>query len=530
MRSVRTVHWRLGVVSMAVVTLFLAAACSGSKSSSTTSSKKNSTLTIALSDDVADTDSINVRASDDVLALDGTVYESLFNSGSDGQITPGLAKSATPSQANKVWTLALQSGVKFQDGAPFDAAAVKANFDTILDPKQASSLAGDLANIESVAVAGPLSVTITLKKPDSGFIGLLTDITVMGDMALRAKEGAKTFDQHPVGTGPYEWVSRVVGSNVTFKAFPGYWRGTPPFTKVIEQIIPDPTVATLALKNGDVDMMVNNLSTEAISSLKKDNTVQVLSKPSNVLYGAFLNEEKERRGGYQDALAFRQGLSGLFNGAKIVPSVIGAFGTYTDQFIAPFQTGHDPSIQPPAYDPTTDVGLLTKGGYPPGSTLSIVVNTAPFLCDVATVVQSELQQLKYKVNLLCDGGNLEAAALAGYKWDALLTKGQETVSPSAFFQKRWRYDLAPPLDDYYTLEDKNLESVVEAAPQQTTEAATTAMVQKEQKIILEQDVAFIPLYFSNTIMIASKDVHGLVLSPLGYNNILWNGYTKVTKG
>ena len=111
------------------------------------------------------------------------------------------------------------------------------------------------------------------------------------------------------------------------------------------------------------------------------------------------------------------------------------------------------------------VQLLTEGGYPPGSTISIVVNTAPELCDVATVVQSNIQKLGYKVKLLCDGGNLENNALLAYKWDALLTKLNSSPVASVFFLKRWRLDLATPLDDYYTLEDPALETLLGALPQ-----------------------------------------------------------------
>jgi ABC-type transport system substrate-binding protein len=182
------------------------------------------------------------------------------------------------------------------------------------------------------------------------------------------------------------------------------------------------------------------------------------------------------------------------------------------------------------YNQKKDVQLLTEGGYPPGSTISIVVNTAPELCDVATVVQSNIQKLGYKVNLLCNGGNLENNALLGYKWDALLTKLNSSPVASVYYQKRWRLDLATPLDDYYTLEDPALQTVLNKMVGEPTVAKTSAEEQQAEEIIENQQHAIVPLFWSDTWFIANKNVHGLVPTPNGWNNILYNSYTKVSVG
>ena len=83
--------------------------------------------------------------------------------------------------------------------------------DAILNPKNASDNAGDFANIAKTVVVSKYVVQFDLKTPDNGLPGLMTDNFFIGDMTLRAKEGAKAFAEHPVGTGPYEWSSRTVG-------------------------------------------------------------------------------------------------------------------------------------------------------------------------------------------------------------------------------------------------------------------------------------------------------------------------------
>lgn len=518
----------LAIGAAALCLLGLVSACGTSSNSGKSSG--GGTLTLATATDITDTDSIQVRNSDDDLLMGSTVYESLFVSGGNNQLTPGLAKDAKASNGFKTWTMDLQQGVKFQDGKPFTAADVKANMDAILNPKNASDNAGDFANIAKTVVVSKYVVQFDLKTPDNGLPGLMTDNFFIGDMTLRAKEGAKAFAQHPVGTGPYEWSSRTVGVSTTFTRFNGYWRGRPPLAKVVVQVVTDPTVAALDLEHGDINLIDNFISNAALTSLKKDPNLRLIHRPGITLSLAFLNFEKARRGGYKNALAFREGLENLFDAPKVVPQVIGAYGKYADQQFPPFEAGYDPNIKPPVYNPKKDVQLLTEGGYPPGSTISIVVNTAPELCDVATVVQSNIQKLGYKVKLLCDGGNLENNALLAYKWDALLTKLNSSPVASVFFLKRWRLDLATPLDDYYTLEDPALEKVIEAIPAEPTPGKTTAEEQKADEIIQSQQHAMIPLFWSDTWFIANKDVHGLVPTPNGWNNILYNSYTKVSVG
>jgi peptide/nickel transport system substrate-binding protein len=515
----------IGAAGLGLISLVSACGASGSSAGS---SGGAATLTIATATDITDTDSIQVRNSDDDLLMGSTVYESLFVSGQNNQLTPGLAKDAKASNDFKTWTMDLQQGVKFQDGKPFGAADVKANMDAILDPKNASDDAGDFANVAKTVVVSKYVVQFDLKTPDNGFPGLLTDNFFIGDMTLRAKEGAKAFAEHPVGTGPYEYSSRVVGAETTFKRFDGYWRGRPPLAKVIVKVVSDPTVAALDLEHGDINLIDNFISNAALSTLKSDPNLKLIHRPGLTFSLAFLNFEKARKGGYKNALAFREGLQGLFDAPKVVPEVIGAYGRYADQQIPPFEAGSNPNIKPPVYNQKKDVQLLTEGGYPPGSTISIVVNTAPELCDVATVVQSNIQKLGYKVNLLCNGGNLENNALLGYKWDALLTKLNSSPVASVYYQKRWRLDLATPLDDYYTLEDPALQTVLNKMVGEPTVAKTSAEEQQAEEIIENQQHAIVPLFWSDTWFIANKNVHGLVPTPNGWNNILYNSYTKVS--
>jgi peptide/nickel transport system substrate-binding protein len=346
----------------------------------------------------------------------------------------------------------------------------------------------------------------------------------MGDMNARARMGAAAWAQHPIGTGPYQWSSRTIGDNLTFTRYNGYWRGRPPLDKVVFKIIPDPTVATLALKNGDVDVLTNSIDTQALPSLRKK--FRVLSAPSNTLYQAFLNFGTPRASTYKNVLAFHQGLAYLFNAQAIVPKIIGAFGVYTDQPLPTWQAGHDPNLKPYPYNPAKAKQLLTQAGYPPGSTLIFVVRNAPELCPVATAIQSQIQQVGYKVNLTCSDAD-EAGTGPNYNWDVVFTRTSGRVSASVFFNDRWRRSLAQAKDDYYTYQNAKMEAMLDQLQAQTDPKKSAAIARQVSDIIVRTGVADIPLYFPNTWVVADKKVVGLKLSPLGWQSMLFNSYTTV---
>ena len=502
-------------------------ACGGGGSLQSGGAGGGDQLRIATETDLVQSDNIQIRVTWDRLMMGSTVFEPLFTSDKDGAPSPALAKEATASPDLKTWTITLQDGVKFQNGKDFTANDVKANFDAIQDKANASALAGDFDNIASIDVVDPTTAVFHLKLPDNALDASLTDTAFMGDMDARTKMGEKEWAAHPVGTGPYEWDSRTVGDNLTFKRFDGYWRGKPPLASVLFRIIPDANVATLALQNGDVDVLTNFVSSESLEKLKADDKLQVQSVPSNTFYNTFLTFASPRADEYKDVHAMHEGLAYLFNAEAIVPKVVGDFGAYANQPLPPWQEGHDPSLQPFPFDKDKGVALLTQAGFPPGSTLKFVVRNAPSLCDIATAIQSQIQQIGYKVDLTCSDAD-NAGIGPNYEWDALFTRSSGRATASVFYKDRWRKSLAEAADDYYSFKNDDLENIINEMPSQANKDQEVKLAQQAAQIIVKQDVADIPLYWSNAFLISNKRVKGLVLSPLGWQSMLMNSYTTVT--
>ena len=180
-------------------------------------------------------------------------------------IVPALAESWMVSPDGTQYTFKLRPGVKFQDGTAFDAAAVKFNFDRFWNktspdyyPKTASFVAAYTKWIKAVDVLDPMTVRVTLTAPD--YEWLRQGLQSYGQPLMISPASVKTYGNagvalHPIGTGPFMFVSRTQGVRTVLKRNPTYW-GTPAkLDRVVFLPLEDPATRVNALQSGEVQMI-----------------------------------------------------------------------------------------------------------------------------------------------------------------------------------------------------------------------------------------------------------------------------------
>lgn len=189
-----------------------------------------------------------------------TFYESLAAVGQNYAIVPQLAESITPNADFTEWTIRTREGVRFHDGTPCDAAAVKANLDAQLNG--IGSLG--LKPIKSVMATDPRTVTVSMSTPWSSFPGILAGSP--GYIASPASLADGTASTHPVGTGPYVFKEWTPDRNLLVTRNEDYWQPELPYLDDIEfQTIVDSTSRGAALRSGAIDMMLTIEARDALS-------------------------------------------------------------------------------------------------------------------------------------------------------------------------------------------------------------------------------------------------------------------------
>jgi ABC-type transport system substrate-binding protein len=505
------------VLAAAVATLGLAA-CGGSSSPATGSSsnanagpiQRGGTLTIAIGDDYEGGGNLQASGAVDDYILNSTALDPLFDVGKNGKPVPALALKGTPSNGDLTWTLTLRQGVKFTDGNPFNANAVAANLAMLTKPT--SSVSVNLTNLESWKVTGQYTIALQLKTPDANL-----PYTFMNQLYMQEMNPYNAND--PIGTGPYEYVSRIVGNSLTFKRNPDYWRGTPPLDKVIFKVVTNPEVATLDLEQGVVDMIAPTLlDGTSITSLRSQSGITLSKATGSDNNQALMNYQKDRDGKYKNGQDVREGLADLMDTAKIVPPLVGGVGTLATQVIPPGEAGYDSSIKVRPYDQAKGEALLAAGGIPKGGTINILALDEGPLCPVATAYQSTLDSLGYKAKLACDAHAVAIKALLNYdSWDVAFWHSGENNLASSAFEDMWDIGKVPnPPNFIFTYRNPSLQKLIlQMQATDPTQAAYQSAADQAAQLILNQAVAAVPLFWNVVYVASNSKVHGLIANTQG---------------
>jgi peptide/nickel transport system substrate-binding protein len=286
------------VAVLAAVPLVLTAACSGGgatskpKVSGATADnravKNGGTLTMALA---ADPDALDPSTSTTLLGREvfTSICEKLYDIDANAKLVPQLA-AALPdvSGDGKTVTIKLRSGVKFNDGTAFDAAAVKKSLDRHRTLKT-SARAADIAAVKTVDVVDPSTVKITLSRPFTPLTAQLADRAgmIMSPKALDAE--GENFGANPVCVGPFKFAGRTSGSQIVVVRSPYYYDASKVrLDKVIYKIIVDGNVRAANLKSGDVQV-AEELENTTVAGVQADPNLRVVSGGGLGNYGVEIN-------------------------------------------------------------------------------------------------------------------------------------------------------------------------------------------------------------------------------------------------
>lgn len=177
--------------------------------------------------------------------------ESLTKFDEQMNVQPWLAESWTISDDHMVWTFTVRNGVKFSNGKPLDAAAVKASLERSFEK---NTRAATFFTYKEMKADGQ-TLTISTEKPETNLPGLLADpLFLIVDVSA---EPARNFAKEgPISTGPYMCQSFVKDKAVMVKN-PHYWDGEVPYETVEIPSIDDPNTRAMALQSGEIDLAVN---------------------------------------------------------------------------------------------------------------------------------------------------------------------------------------------------------------------------------------------------------------------------------
>lgn len=506
---------RKAILPFVVIALFaFLAACGGQSSSNGGSSSDaksgqsastrtdKSKLVIGLDADPPQLDPAMSTA-----AVDRQVYQSIYNTLVDIDknlnYVPELATSWKISDDGKTYTFYLRKNVLFQDGTPFNAEAVKFNFERMLDPKLGSPRLSEINLIDKITVVDDYTIRIHLKQPYAPFLSVLSDRAGMMVSPTAVKKEGKDFANHPVGTGPYKFVKHVKQGDLVVERFDKYWGNKPKIKTIVYKPFPDGTTRLTNLISGDVDI-VNTIDYKDFKRANSAANLKVSSTESLGFQGIQLNtkvkpfDNKKVRQAVNIALD-RNAIAKVvfFNG--VVPAT------------SPFPEtswAHPSDLQVPKADVAKAKQLLKESGLSNVS-FTLKISPSPQEKQLAQMIQSMLQQVgfKVKIEMVEFGTLLEQTAEGDYQAARVGWSGRTDPDGNAYAWFTTNGTL-----NYMKYSNPEVDKLLQEARTSLDQEKRKALYDRVSKILWD-DAPYIFLYYPKDYKAMKNDVEGFVHVP-----------------
>ena len=465
------------------------------------------------------------------------LYDTLLLPTDDGKgVQPGLATAWATALDGKSVTLSLREGTKFSDGSPIMAEDVKWSLDRARNPKNGiwNFL---LASIDSIDIKDPKTVVLNLKQTDPAIIVALSvfNSAIMPQKAFEAQPGAtdadkaKTFAEHPIGSGPFMLQSWNHGSEMKLVKNPNYWRqgddGKPlPYLDgVTFEVIPDDATRILKVQSGELDGS-EFIPFSRVEELKADDKLNMELFPSTKIAYGNLNVRPKLKDGTDNPLSnekVRLALNLAADKDAIIAIVTHGVGTPMSSYMStatPYHVGQGAQFP---VDVDKAKQLMKDAGFEKGFSFSCLVIAGDVdEVGIATALQQMWSQIGVTLTIeQVDNATLTSRYRAGdfsmrlsYWTDDIADPNEITsyfaYSPTIQSQHSgWKSDEADKLFE---------DSQKELDPKKRAEQY--ARIQE-----LYKSGPTIPIYESPYPVVLKKSVKGFLQIPLG-NNIFSGAY------
>lgn len=307
-------------------------------------------------------------------------FETLIHYDRKMNLVPILAESWQVMDDKVTWRFKLRQNVKFQNGEPFTADAVKFTIDRTMDAglraKGLNDPFPDRSGITKVNVIDPNTVDLVLKEPNIVLPVFLTFLYMLEPKYYAAKSIQETALK-PMGTGPWQVTNWVKSDHLTLKSFPGYWRGDPGIPEITFKPVPEKSTRLNMLIAGEADI-VGGLVPEDFPTVEGNNKLRTSVAPGSrrVHLGVPANVPR-----YKDR-AVRQALRQAIDYAGIAKALLGPLAPkQRPDVLVAGDTWLNTQLPIPQYNADTAKKALQAAGFSFGDKVSVYTPTGRYLRD-----------------------------------------------------------------------------------------------------------------------------------------------------
>jgi peptide/nickel transport system substrate-binding protein len=443
--------------------------------------------------------------------LDGLIFSSLLAHDAQMNIVPDLAERWEVSNPLK-YVFHLRRGVKFHDGRTLTSADVKFTFDSILSGTIKTTKRGAFQMVESVEAPDEATIVFHLHEPYASF---LWNLTRPGVGIVPRGSGAE-MSQHPIGTGPFRFVSMKTDEEVVLERNSEYFGGAASIERVRFRIVPDALVRALELRKGTADVVINSLAPDMVVTLAKQAGIVADQKPGTVLAYISFNLD-------DPILAHRevrQALAYATDRATLIRYLFRGQALPASSLLPPNHWAYEPDVSQYDYDPARAERLLDAMGFRRGADGVRLHLTLKTSTDESTRLLSEALADEWKRV----GVALELRPLEFATFYADITHGSFQLytfrwvggnnDPDIFEYVFSSKKLPPDGANRGHYRNPHLDVLLDRSRVEMDRERRKTILSEIQKIVAE-DEPYINLWYLDNVCVHRERLTGIVLSPAG---------------
>lgn len=445
------------------------------------------------------------------------IFESLI----DARSKPLLATSWKVTPDGMAIVFSLRKGVRFHDGTPFDARAVKVTFDRMKNEKlKRWAVFQDL--LKSVEVIDENTVKMNLICAPAIMLNMLSVAPLIECPAAIEKYG-KEVVRHPVGTGPFKFFEEVPDQRIVLHANKDYWGGEPKISQVIFKPVPDEATRTAMLEAGDLDI-ATGLPYAAVERLRSNPAIKLDTQEGRSVLFIMFNTPKKPF----DDKRVRQAIAYSIDRKSIVKVLLFGYINASDTYAAPLvEQVIKYDIYP--YNPDKGKKILTDLGWKLGKSgflekdgevfrTSIVATSGRYPMDrqICEAMQAQLKRVGIDLRVtivdlaaLVKAGNLDRTGRQNAEFGMLMfLRPMGPNLHNAFITNIHSAAIPPRGTNISYFANSEVDRALEEAVKTTDEGKRGALYKKAQDI-LNEEIPMLPIYADKNFLGLRKGVKGV---------------------
>jgi peptide/nickel transport system substrate-binding protein len=447
--------------------------------------------------------------------IDELLFDDLLTRDAHFNVLPGLAEGwETPDPLTYIFHL--HPGVRFHDGRPLTSRDVKWTFDSLLQGRLRSTKTSTYHFVDRIDAPDETTVVFRLKEPSATLLWNLSGAAI----GIVPYGSGEELGQHPIGSGPFRFVSAEMDKEVVIERNQDYWGEKAHLRRVRFVVVPDTTTRVLELRKGSADLESNGLTLDMVVALQKEPELQVLHAPGTVLaYLAFNLRDPILRD-----VRVRQALALAIDRQPLIHYLMRDFARTAASILPPESWAYSSDVTLYPHDPQRARQILDDAGYRMAKGVRFHLTMKTSTEESTRLLAAVLQQQLREVGIALDIRTFESATFFSdvthgeFQMYSLRWVGGNE-DPDMFEMVFHSARIVPQGVNRGFYRNPRVDALIDQARRESDQNARQRLYAEIQRILADE-LPYINLWYFDNVLVATKRVQGLTLNSSGNYDFL----------